>query len=422
MKLQTLTMAWYSTSTIRPPTYNRGKSRLDYIMASTDLLPAVLSCTILPIHHELSLADHRAIVADFSTQLLFGTTTQASIPTLPATRGLRLNNAQVLEKYTSLLIKLVTDHKLLEKAEQLAQQFRLQGATIENIDTINNLDGEFGRYIHSAERQASKINNRHLPWSPILHATIQKLKYWKIRLSSTLNHTWEQAAPTLHQWRTDNKIDDDFTQDIPTIRLRLSEAWKIYKQVKKDAPTLREEHLRREAEMREARGDGRAEAILKTLITKEKQKAMWQRIKKAHHPPKDRLMSLLVFSQTVPGQYNLVQTKKEIHSHLLNRNYHHLRAPATSPLMQSTNFPPTNPPAPTSIPSETPSLPYSLTDDRLQYQHPLLHKLLTTSSDFDPHQLDDAEITFIRAIHEARDNPPMNSAISEQDFKTMDSN
>jgi hypothetical protein len=55
----------------KPATFNNGHRRLDYMMCSVPLLPAVNACGILPFNI-LSVWDHRTTFVDFDTKLLFG--------------------------------------------------------------------------------------------------------------------------------------------------------------------------------------------------------------------------------------------------------------------------------------------------------------------------------------------------------------
>jgi hypothetical protein len=54
-----------------PATFNGGHRRLDYILCSTQLLPSVKACGILPFNI-LSHSDHRTLFVDFDTKRLFG--------------------------------------------------------------------------------------------------------------------------------------------------------------------------------------------------------------------------------------------------------------------------------------------------------------------------------------------------------------
>jgi exonuclease III len=54
-----------------PATYQRGHQRLDYILCTSPLLPAITAYGILPFKL-LSESDHHTVYVDFDTHLLFG--------------------------------------------------------------------------------------------------------------------------------------------------------------------------------------------------------------------------------------------------------------------------------------------------------------------------------------------------------------
>jgi exonuclease III len=62
-----------------PPTYIRGKKRLDYILISAELSETIQHSGILPFH-SLCLGDHRACYIDLDAPMLFGSSTSAIIP------------------------------------------------------------------------------------------------------------------------------------------------------------------------------------------------------------------------------------------------------------------------------------------------------------------------------------------------------
>jgi hypothetical protein len=53
----------------KPPTYARGRRRLDYIFVTTGLSMSVIHCGILPYSDILNL-DHRCLYAGFDTAML----------------------------------------------------------------------------------------------------------------------------------------------------------------------------------------------------------------------------------------------------------------------------------------------------------------------------------------------------------------
>jgi hypothetical protein len=65
-----------------PATYIRGKKRVDYILISAELVPAIQRTDVLPFR-QLCLGDHRACYIEMDASVLFGLSTCAIVsPTL----------------------------------------------------------------------------------------------------------------------------------------------------------------------------------------------------------------------------------------------------------------------------------------------------------------------------------------------------
>lgn len=85
-----------------PATYNRGKSRLDYILVSAQLLPAVQRSGILPFQ-SIFISDHRPCFIDLCAQQIFGNKTQDIAP--QCQWQLQLRDLRVVEAYNGALEK-----------------------------------------------------------------------------------------------------------------------------------------------------------------------------------------------------------------------------------------------------------------------------------------------------------------------------
>jgi hypothetical protein len=92
-----------------PATYQRGQKRLDYMLCTADLLPAVTACGIMPFKI-LSPSDHRTIFVDFDTKLLFG-----SLPSelaSPKAKAFHSRDYESSEKYIQTVHAYCGDHNL----------------------------------------------------------------------------------------------------------------------------------------------------------------------------------------------------------------------------------------------------------------------------------------------------------------------
>jgi hypothetical protein len=80
----------------KPAMYQRGHKRLDYMLCTSELLPAVTACGIMPFKI-LSPSDNHTIFVDFDTNLLFG-----SLPSKlasPKAKAFHSRNYESSEKY-----------------------------------------------------------------------------------------------------------------------------------------------------------------------------------------------------------------------------------------------------------------------------------------------------------------------------------
>jgi hypothetical protein len=91
-----------------PPTYSRGNNRIDYILISNHLLPAVEHTGILPFDSVL-LSDHRPSYVDFKASVLFQDATPDIVPA--SRRGLQLQDPRIIEQYHHHLWKQLQYHK-----------------------------------------------------------------------------------------------------------------------------------------------------------------------------------------------------------------------------------------------------------------------------------------------------------------------
>lgn len=102
------------------PTAEYGSDRIDFILASDNILEHVKRAGILPLH-QTTQSDHRMLFIDINIEeVLKGT--YANI-THPATRKLRLDNPEVYQKYIKDLERLCRSHHLLDKITAMTTDF-----------------------------------------------------------------------------------------------------------------------------------------------------------------------------------------------------------------------------------------------------------------------------------------------------------
>jgi hypothetical protein len=105
-----------------PPTYSRGKTRIDYILTSQTKMNAVCHTGILP-YNMIFQSYHRGCYIDLDGQILFKDLAPKTAP--PKRRGLHINDPRIANKYYDSLLHQIYYHKLDYKIHQLHEEIKL---------------------------------------------------------------------------------------------------------------------------------------------------------------------------------------------------------------------------------------------------------------------------------------------------------
>jgi len=162
-----------------PPTYDRGREKIDFIITSSSLMEHVTQ-TGMP-YNSIFLSDHRPCFLDLDSQQLFRETTPNIEP--PQYRGLRLEDPRLIKQYHDALHNQMKYHKILDKANKLLSTAKQHEWTQPMKEDYENLDSLITEALLAAEKLISKKVSNTFQWSPSLSAAIYTLKYWKLRLS-----------------------------------------------------------------------------------------------------------------------------------------------------------------------------------------------------------------------------------------------
>ena len=100
-----------------PATYSRGKSRLDYGLATQHIANTMTRCGYEAFNARFS-TDHRAYYFDFHTDQLFGSATQ--VLASPQARMLKSNNVEQVTKYIKETYDRMLARNVFTRAEQLS--------------------------------------------------------------------------------------------------------------------------------------------------------------------------------------------------------------------------------------------------------------------------------------------------------------
>jgi hypothetical protein len=172
-------LAFQHSSRPFPPTYIRGKKRIDYMLISASLQDAVVRSRILP-YNAIFSGDHRPCFLDFDADILFSGKTPPLAP--PCQRKLQLFDPRKTEAYKTALHKQLEYHKVFDKCKLLkeAAEQNLWGS--DQIVKYDRLDVIITQSMLYAEKACSKRYTKRYEWSPQLIRAVESVRYWRLLL------------------------------------------------------------------------------------------------------------------------------------------------------------------------------------------------------------------------------------------------
>jgi hypothetical protein len=159
-----------------PPTYNRGKKRIDLILVSTSLLPSITRSGILP-YNSVFQGDHRPCYIDLDAAVAFGGQTSPVCP--PCQRGLQLHDPRRVEEYLSTLHKQLLLHNIPTKVANLHAKAST-GWEPSDYAEYEWLDTLITEAMLHAEKKTSKRYTKTYEWSPTLIKAVYAKRYWRL--------------------------------------------------------------------------------------------------------------------------------------------------------------------------------------------------------------------------------------------------
>jgi hypothetical protein len=189
--------------------------------------------------------------------------------------------------------------------------------TTEQTREYEKCDQEMINGMLSAEIKTRKTNTTS--WSPIFGKAVSAKAFWKIAMALKMTH--KRPSDKYMQWAQQMGIEDFKVIDIITIKKNLRLAQKDVREIKLQADTLIENHLRQMLTESELRGDEKQiQKRLSILIRAHEQKKHFQRLKRIFKPRESAGLSYILvpksFSPTnFPYDPALVPDWEPIHDH-----------------------------------------------------------------------------------------------------------
>ena len=172
-----------------PTTYQRGRKRLDYVLLSPSLIPAVKAAGYDPFGYRV-VSDHRGYYIDFDANILCGFTPTKLAPA--SHREFQTTNPQQLRVY------LQTKHRYLKFHNWYAQLQTLMENINSDNDTAEALDRDLQRSSRCAAN-ACRFSYRS-PWSPKFAQAWATINFYKLAKSHiTNNHDYTMSIKRLQE-------------------------------------------------------------------------------------------------------------------------------------------------------------------------------------------------------------------------------
>jgi len=216
-----------------PPTYSRGKDRIDYILVSTGLLPSVLRTGIFPYDH-IFITDHRPCYIDFDSKILFHDGTP-SIAT-HIYRGLQTIDPRLTKAYEDLVNKQIQYHNIESRIQKLqeVESIHWNESHTKEYESIDQLLTEA---MCSAEKSIAKKVTTTYAWSPVLKQAVSNLRYWQLSLKKAKGRAIPDS--TLIRYQNEAELDP---KNIPN-PLKITDIVTRLRQARKDLHDYQKKHL-----------------------------------------------------------------------------------------------------------------------------------------------------------------------------------
>jgi hypothetical protein len=231
-----------------PASHIRGTKRIDFLLVTPRLVPAVLSSGSLACH-SLFHSDHRASFMDFDSLLLFADPAYEIAP--PSYRRLQLADPRLKNQYRDVLHNQLQYPKVYDKVQHLQEVTESGTWTEEHTKEYQNLDKLITDSMLYAERNTGRKVSTRYEWSPTLKKAVQTFRYWQLRYRQARH--LGISLPKLQSLQEQSGLTAEEVQ--------VESVPEILKWLQLAADALRQ-NLRRHTELRNTHLEDLAEAIV----------------------------------------------------------------------------------------------------------------------------------------------------------------
>jgi len=226
-----------------PATYNRGRKRIDLLLVSASLLPAVVRSGILP-YHSLFQGDHRPCYIDLESSIAFDGKPPSISP--PCQRVLQTKDPRIVAKYIKKLNDQLEKHKVLPKLQELylLESHQWTDQTQQTYERLDKIITE--AMLYAEEASAKKYTNKY-EWSPSLVRSVHAERFWRLALRKSQGRLISQNL--FERTRLSAGIHvDPTTLAMPDVIQCLACARQTRKELQQQHQLLRKNYLEKLAE------------------------------------------------------------------------------------------------------------------------------------------------------------------------------
>ena len=250
------------------PTYFRGSTPIDGIWATSDI--SISNACIMPTGY--GIGDHRMFIIDLNTTDIIGSNPPKVVR--PTARRLITRLPGVAAKYNAILKKKIQEHRLIERAGLLE---RSNASEEKYIAGLIRLDDELTHYMRHAEKKCRKIKSGRIPFSPEASMWIRRTQVYR----SLLKYQAGKIRNRGNLKRAARRCGIENALSIPPLVLyeRISYCVEQCDYFRKNGKAYRRKHLNNCLQTARDKEDDEAEKQILAIITREKEKSKWNRIK-----------------------------------------------------------------------------------------------------------------------------------------------
>lgn len=254
------------------PTYQRGQDPIDGIFISDTL--HISAGGYLPFGDAPS--DHRAQWIQVTCDIAFEYTMDTPKPL--AAQRMKMNNPSVVKKFQQSYHSFIRDHKLYNKLYALQTEFYMFGWSDDLAQRYEKIRQSRKAAICHADLKCRKLHMGEVPWSLTLQACRDEITLWHAVMSRKKGTKVSTRFITRLEKRTKTRNSLQYTlQETSKI---LTETYRRYYALRKDAHNLRDSWLQDLAALKAKEEGGDGQAIYNQLRLQERQRSASRRLKR----------------------------------------------------------------------------------------------------------------------------------------------